>query len=147
MYDVTRALVWKEWREQQGVVLAGLALAVSSPFVLMAASSLSTRGVDLQGLAEAMPFIVGIFLWPLFGAACGAITISNEISEETLGFLLSRPVSRTRVWTLKVVVGLAALSAIITGSLVVVWVFGAAVGSDGFLPLLKIMELFTKQPS
>lgn len=137
MASLTRALAWKEWREQRGVVLAGLALAASMPFILMAGSSASARGVDLPGIAEALPGLIITLVWPLFAAACGASTVAGEIGEGTLGFLLSRPVSRARVWVVKVAAGLSALAAIVAGSLAVSWLFGLAVGGDG----LRVVRL------
>ena len=90
---MVRALVWKEWREQRAVVLAGLLLAVALPPFLLAGMSLMGSRVDVTGLAQALPVVYAGLLWPLFAAAAGAGTIAAEVGNGTLGFLLSRPAS------------------------------------------------------
>jgi hypothetical protein len=134
-----RALAWKEWREQRGVVLAGLATAICLPLIAIAGSALSARGVDIPGSVELLPAAFAFLLWPLFGAACGASTIAGEIGEETLGFLLSRPVTRARIWAIKVASGLAGFGAIVAGSLVVGKIFGLATGAAGSQAFLSAM--------
>ncbi|MBW2278855.1 MAG: ABC transporter permease, partial [Deltaproteobacteria bacterium] len=123
MPSPTRALLWKEWREQRPIVITGLVLAALMPFFLIAGASTMKRELDFNALANTMPLFLGAVVWPLLAAACGAATISSEIGDGTIGFLLSRPTSRRRVWFAKVAVAAAALLAIIVGSLGVAVVF------------------------
>jgi len=134
MARMARALAWKEWREQRPVVLAGLALTVSMPLFLAAGLLAMQRDFSIADLADGMPLLLGGLVWPLFAAACGATTISNEIGDGTLGFLLSRPVSRARVWLVKVAVGCLALLAIMAGSVAMLAVFSLLAGGGGIGP-------------
>ena len=121
---MTRALMWKEWREQRPIVIAGLATAIVLPFVLAAVVASMGRHADLASLSMLLP----LAMWPLLAAACGASAISGEIGEGTLGFLLSRPVSRLRVWLVKVAMAGLALALIIAASLAVMALFSVAQG-------------------
>jgi ABC-type transport system involved in multi-copper enzyme maturation permease subunit len=120
--------LWKEWREQRPIVITGLVLAAMMPIFLIAGASTMKRELDLQGLANTMPLILAVVMWPLLAAACGAATISSEIGDGTIGFLLSRPASRRRVWFAKVAVAALALVVIVVGSL------GVAALFDGIAP-------------
>jgi len=119
-----RALVWKEWREQRPVALAGLALAILLPLILVAATARAPRPLDAAALAGLLPGLYLWFLWPLFAAATGASTFAGEIGDGTLGYLLSRPVSRPRVWLVKVTLAFLTSLVILAGALVVAWVVG-----------------------
>jgi hypothetical protein len=126
-----RALVWKEWREQRMIVLAGLGIAVAMPFFLAAGASARARGLDLGDVAMLLPLFYSGLLWPLFAAAAGAATVATESGEGSLGFLLSRPVSRARVWTVKVAVAAAAAALVAAGTLVLAWGFTGIVRPSG----------------
>ena len=132
MPSMTRALVWKEWREQRPIVIAGLALALALPPLLAVGMTAIGRYKDLASLAGTVPGIVAVLMWPLMAAACGATTISNEIGDGTLQFLLSRPASRLRVWWIKVGVAALALLIIVAGSLAI---------ATGFLALTRGRDL------
>src|SRR4030095_4130875 len=119
----TRALVCKEWREQQPVVVAALLAAVAMPFVLIAGTVGTGSRLDLSSLSELMPSILAALVWPLFAAAAGGATIASELGEGTLGFLLSRPVPRSRIWSVKIVVGAAWILTILAGALLVAQCF------------------------
>ena len=128
-----RALMWKEWREQRAVMFAGLLVTILMPLFLFAGMSLRPRPVDLGSLSEALPGLYVILLWPLFVAAAGAGTVASEIGDGTLGFLLSRPVSRVRVWVVKVLVAAATFSVVAVSS-----VAGWNVSRWSFLPSTSI---------
>ena len=130
MPSPTRALLWKEWREQRPIVVTGLVLSLLMPFFLMAGASTMKREIDYNALANVMPLFLALAMWPLLAAACGAATISSEIGDGTIGFLLSRPASRRRVWLVKVAMAVLALLAIVAGSLVVAALFDAIVPGD-----------------
>jgi ABC-type transport system involved in multi-copper enzyme maturation permease subunit/Tol biopolymer transport system component len=130
MPSPTRALLWKEWREQRPIVVTGLVLSLLMPFFLMAGASTMKREIDFNALANVMPLFLALAMWPLLAAACGAATISSEIGDGTIGFLLSRPASRRRVWLVKVAVAVLALLAVIVGSLGVAALFDAVAPGD-----------------
>src|SRR5512134_735288 len=123
MRSAMTALAWKEWREQRPIVLTAILLALVTPFFLMAVTAGSRRGFDLRGVADILPAVLYLLVCPLFAAAAGSSTIANEIGDGTLGFLLSRPMPRARIWTVKVAVGAAASVLIFVGSFIVAWVF------------------------
>jgi hypothetical protein len=126
-----KALLWKEWREQRPVVFTGLAVSASMPLFLIAGASTLQRHVDLADLADVMPLFLAALLWPLLAVACGAGTVSNEIGGGTIGFLLSRPASRLRVWLVKVGMGGLALLLIVGGSLGVAATFQSIAPGHG----------------
>jgi ABC-type transport system involved in multi-copper enzyme maturation permease subunit len=123
--------LWKEYREQRPIVITGLILALLMPFFLIAGASTMNREMDFNALADAMPLFLAFVMWPLLAAACGAATISGEIGDGTIGFLLSRPASRRNVWLVKVAVAALSFLAIIIGSLGVAAVFAALAPDDG----------------
>ena len=55
--------------------------------------------------------VVGV--WQLFALAMGATTFGTEMADGSLRFLLSRPVSRRRLWLVKMGVGCAALALLV----------------------------------
>ena len=101
-----KALAWKEWREQRPVVYTGVILAAILPILL--AASMPMRGPRWEAidLVRMIPVALGIFVWPILAAAAGASTVSAEAGAGTLGFLLSRPISRKRLWLIKVSVAI-----------------------------------------
>ena len=141
MPSPTRALLWKEWREQRPIVITGLALSALMPFFLIAGASTMKREIDFNALATTMPLFLATAVWPLLAAACGAATISSEIGDGTIGFLLSRPTSRRRIWFTKVAMALAALLAIIVGSIGVAMLFEAIVPGQPTEPVLRSLLL------
>lgn len=118
------ALVWKEWREQRPVIYAGVILAAAMPLFLAAGLPLS-RGAEMIDLVGMIPVALGIFVWPILAAAAGASTISTDAGSGTLGFLLSRPVSRTRLWLIKVTVAIFATGMVAVLSLLIAQVCNA----------------------
>jgi ABC-2 type transport system permease protein len=113
-----KVLAWKEWREQRPAILAGFALAAVLP-VFVAAGSVLQDGSP-RDLLTPLPIVFLGGLWPLMAAAAGSITIANESEEGTLHFLLSRPISRGRIWLVKVGAALAAVAVVALFSLLVI---------------------------
>ena len=120
----TRALAWKEWREQRPVVLAGVLISIATPFIMIACTALTGGRLDLADMAEVLPAIFAALWLPVFAAAAGGGTIASEHGDGTMGFLLSRPVPRARIWSVKMTIGAASILAILAASLLVTWVFG-----------------------
>jgi hypothetical protein len=141
MPSPTRALLWKEWREQRPIVFTGLLLSAAMPFFLIAGASTMKREIDFNALAGTMPLFLATVVWPLLAAACGAATISSEIGDGTLGFLLSRPTSRRRVWLVKVAVALVALLVIVVGSIGVALLFEAVAPGQATEPVIRSLLL------
>ncbi|HZI95431.1 MAG TPA: ABC transporter permease subunit [Patescibacteria group bacterium] len=127
-----RALAWKEWREQRALVVTGVALAILIPLLLMVGEAAAGRPLDMATLAGILPGIYILMLWPLLSVAAGAAAIANEIQDGTLGYLLSRPASRLRVWAVKVVMAFFSGLVILAGSLAIAWLFGLLAGTAAF---------------
>ncbi len=116
------ALAWKEWREQRGVLFAGLAVSlILPPFIMMlgAAGLAPVR----DGMAGVLVFLIAGLVWPVFALLAGAGTFAGETAAGTLAYLLTRPVSRLTIWCVKVASGAAVVAGIACGSALVAWVF------------------------
>lgn len=120
-----KALAWKEWREQRPVIYTGAILVALMPLFLAAGLPLSGPNMEMIDLVGMIPVALGIFVWPILAAAAGASTISTEKGAGTLGFLLSRPVSRRRLWLVKVSVALLSTGMVAIISLAVAQVCNA----------------------
>ena len=116
MRDPLTALIWKEWRQQRAVVAAGVALAAMLPALAFAVALPAGNPLYLIDFAELVPFLMAIFVWPLFAAIVGATTNADEKTDASLCFLLSRPVTRARVWGAKVITAAFALGLVVTAS-------------------------------
>ena len=120
-----RALAWKEWREQRANVVAGLGLAAALPLFVIAGGVAFSSGITARTLADTIPVLFVLLLWPLFALAAGASTFANERAGQTIGFLMSRPIPRTFVWVVKVALAAAATLSVMVGSLVVAQILQA----------------------
>ncbi len=126
-----RALLWKEWRQQRSLVIAALVLAAILPLFL-AAGAMASRGVaPMHELTSALLPLYALTVWPLFAAATGGTTLAADMGDGSLGFLLSRPVSRARVWLLKVGVALSAFAIIVIGTTMLAISFAWLTATDG----------------
>jgi len=121
---INRAMLWKETRMQRPVLLSCAAFAALAPLAVLAMFSTEARyvGFDIvRGLSTVLAA-----LWPFLAVAAGAITFATEVEDGTELFLLSRPVTRVRVWCLKV--GAAAATMALTGALSLAVIRAAAWG-------------------
>lgn len=100
-----KALIWKEWREQRSLVLAGVLVAVLLPLGvrLLFPGNRAPVGAELALTVDAM--LLWIFVLPAFAAAMGATATVADRLDGTRGFLLSRPVSRSLLFAVKLGVG------------------------------------------
>lgn len=110
---INRALWWKEMRMQRPVLLSGVAFAALAPLLVFALLSTEER-YGVYDIVRGVPTALAA-LWPFLAVAAGAITFATEAEDGTAGFLLSRPVSRVRVWCVKV--GAAAATLALVGFL------------------------------
>ncbi len=123
---MNRALLWKELRMQRPVLLAGAAFALLAPWLV--AGMLSTVGSEAAfDIVRTLPGVLA-GLSPFLAVAAGAITFATEAEDGTEGFLLSRPVSRLRVWCVKVGAAAVVLVGTAAISLVAIRVTAAVIG-------------------
>jgi hypothetical protein len=66
------ALLWKEWREQRGVIWAGLALSLILPMVIRSSIGVIGAGEDAIIFAQLVALGAMLFAWPLFAALTAA---------------------------------------------------------------------------
>lgn len=130
---MTRALLWKEWREQRAFLFGGLAVALALPVVMVASELQVARTGRLGPVVENLPVLFAAVLWPVLAAATGARTLAGESDDRTLPFLLSRPVSRVGLWTIKVSTALGVLVGGIGGSLLIAGGFQWLTSVEGSL--------------
>ena len=115
-----KALAWKEWRQQRPLILAGLGIAAVLPLFMMAGMMATTANRNFNNIIDIMWLALLFFVWPLIAAATGATTFGADMADDSLRFLLSRPVSKARVWSIKMAVGIAAFLAVVAGSILIV---------------------------
>jgi hypothetical protein len=106
---MTSALSFKELRESAGIALLGLAALVSVALANMGWSPLPGL-LDVRGVG--IPFVSDSFL-SQFGLAAGGLALALGMRQsigdfwgEAHLFLLTRPVSRARIYGTKLAVGL-----------------------------------------
>jgi ABC-type transport system involved in multi-copper enzyme maturation permease subunit len=135
---MTRALIWKEWRTQRPLVLAGLAIAAALPLFLTVGMMAGSSMYRFGDLVAALTPIFALFIWPLFAAATAASAFAADRSDDSLRFLLSRPVSRGRVWLIKAGSALAAFLAVVAGTMLIriVYTWLAAGANLGFTEVI-----------
>jgi hypothetical protein len=110
-------LLWKEWREHRSLILAAWAIALVLPVFLVVGMLVTTPNYELAALGQMLPMVLMLVVWPVFAAATGATTVAADRADGSLRFLMSRPVSRSRIWVAKVGVAVAAFALIVAGSI------------------------------
>ena len=135
-----KALIWKEWRQQRSLILAGVAIAAVQSLGLLVLMSAGRTSLS-SDIVEMALVITAMCVLPLFAAAMGASLFGNDMADGNLRFLLSRPVSRHRVWCVKFGSGLIAYGVLIAGTVLVgalvasiTAAFGAPVSVRGLSP-------------
>lgn len=128
---MTRALLWREWREQRRLVLAAWGITLVLPLFLVAGMKVGAPGYELGALGGMLPIVVLFGVWPVIAAASGAVTVSSDTGDESLRFLLSRPVSRRRVWTAKLLVAAGGLLLAAAGSMGIAYVVDHLISGNG----------------
>lgn len=90
------------------MLIAGLAASLGVALLMVALSFSDDDLYVLESVATLMPQFCMTLIWPVFVALFAAAAFSSETTGGTLDFLVSRPVSRARVWAVKI--GLAGAS-------------------------------------
>lgn len=96
------AVIWKEYRQHRAVLIAGLISVVVTPALIALLNGIGR--VTLEDNIDASAFAFLTVVLPLLAVAAGSATIAGECESRTLHFLLSRPLSRARAWSAKVLV-------------------------------------------
>lgn len=129
---MVRALFWKEWREQRAVLAAGIGMALMLPAIIMAVARQADPGASVRDVVQMVPSAIAFFVWPLFATIAGVSAGGDSGGNGTLGFLLSRPVSKARLWVIKVSSAAVAVALIIAGSFAIARLVDGVVGGVGF---------------
>ncbi len=160
---MSRALVWKEWRENRAVMLVGNGLVVALPLLTAALVASSSDVTTADVSVDLWSRLVATMIWPVFGALFGATALGAERGAGTLDFVAMRPLSRARLWTTKVAVAAACqMSVMLTSAALLaaldpragraVWrmVFGdwqtAALGAWLLFSSALVASAWTKRP-
>ncbi|OWK46734.1 ABC transporter permease [Fimbriiglobus ruber] len=129
---MTRALVWKELREQGAVLVA---LVVMGCAVLSAAAVLLDPTTDDAGFSLRSMIVAGRLGWIMLtmtaGVVAGGTLFAGEREAGTFLFLDLLPVSRWRVWWRKVAIGIVLTgmaTAVLFATAAVAGIFGARDG-------------------
>jgi hypothetical protein len=120
---MTRALVWKELREQWVVWLALAVAAVAGVASLHALLNPNYRD-------EMLVAVLWLTAWG-YGLVCGSLLLAGETEEGTQFFLDTLPVTRDRLWRTKARIGLLLLAA---QAALLVAVKGLLIGNPHLLP-------------
>lgn len=128
-----RSLLWKEWRDQRGVLVSSLVLVVVVPAIMAGATVVMGRADDALRVLEVLPFAYPLVLWPLIAIAAGAVAFTADAEDGRWAHLLTRPVDRLGVWAAKVIgVVLVVLAVVLASELVtgaLAWGAGLPVAS------------------
>ena len=113
---MTRAIVWKEFREQAAVLLAlvGLGGGLMAATAILNTSSVTAEGLSVRSLSAVGPVLL-VMLVMTAGIVCGGSLFAGEREQATFTYLDHLPGSRWRVWWRKVLAGgfLAAAAALL----------------------------------
>jgi hypothetical protein len=119
---MTRALVWKEVREQWAVWLAVAVAAAGSMGTLVAVQS---PGFDRSAVLVTLLWCAA---WG-YGVICGSLLLAGEAEDDTQTFLDTLPATRNRLWRVKAATGLGLLAAQMAAYLALASIFA----SSGYL--------------
>src|SRR6185503_4536660 len=99
---MTRAIVWKEFREQG---LIALTLLILGSGILAAAAILADPPAPGSGATDVMRVLGSGLLAVTAGTVCGGALFAAEREAGTMGFLESLPISRWQLWRAKLLAG------------------------------------------
>ena len=140
-----KALVWKEYREQLPVALAGMAISLVLPFVVLSMVAATISSADPMDMADVLRFIMAVMVLPIFAAAMGATTFAGDSGKASLGFLLSRPVARGWIWLAKTATGAIAVLVVVGISWLVTKIFDYLVAGPSMRPSLSAGPLSSSE--
>ena len=113
---MTRAIVWKEFREQAAVLLAlvGLGAGLMAATAILNPSTATAQGLSVRSVYAVGPVLL-VMLVATAGIVCGGSLFAGEREGGTFIYLDHLPGSRWRVWWRKVLAGgfLAAAAALL----------------------------------
>jgi ABC-type transport system involved in multi-copper enzyme maturation permease subunit len=94
-----KSLLWKEWRENRAIFIGAMlsVIGLSLCFYLLKGNI---------GWITGLQVIFMILFIPIFSAGLAANLFAEETSKKTMDFLLVLPISRQKLWWLKIVFGL-----------------------------------------
>ena len=118
-----RALLWKEWRTQRPLVLAGVGISALLPLAMMVGMASGARWSNSQDAAVVAAILTMLCVWPVFAAAMGATVFGSEIFDGRMQFLMSRPITRSRLWLIKLAAGFGSYLVMLVTTLAVVFAY------------------------
>jgi ABC-type transport system involved in multi-copper enzyme maturation permease subunit len=115
-----KALLWKEWRENR-LVFIGAIIAIIGITLYFDLTYVGTSQ-DREILGILHGFFLFILL-PTFAAGMAANLFAQEIDKQTMSFLYSLPITRHRVWWLKIGIGIILTSIVFLISFLLFYIF------------------------
>jgi len=139
-----QALSLKEWRENRSIISSMVALAFvlfMIPAMWVIISRHSPNTIDRftpMTMNDFVTFVLG--LWGLSSVISGASIVAPEVGKGSLLFLDSLPISRSKVWWIKVLTGIGIMIGAMAASAATFWILceiglplGLVTGQDTFL--------------
>jgi ABC-type transport system involved in multi-copper enzyme maturation permease subunit len=107
-----KALLWKEWRENWVILVMAIGVICLLAYLLEINREFNPGFNDVK---------VVFFFIPLFIAIITANLFSTEFGHNTMSFLLTQPISRSKLWLTKVGFGVFVVFLLILGSILGVY--------------------------
>jgi hypothetical protein len=127
---VFKALLWKEWRQLRGLRRAGVAIGMLTPPGLLVLAEAAERGWLFAEVSQAdsvtviqtvTPGALMLAIWPLLALMATAQAFCADRAGGTEGFLLSRPVRRSKIWLARLTASLGSTAVMVAGGLAFWW--------------------------
>lgn len=142
-----RAIVAKELRQQQAVVVAGIVVSALVGLGLLLAARGAFRSGSIapaDAFREVFPMALLCVLWPLWGVLAAIQAFASDRAAGTEAFLLERPVPPRRLFLARLLAAAIGLLELAAGSLLVLWVCSGPVSGVALLPASEQMELLAR---
>src|SRR5262249_55385200 len=135
------ALFWKEWRALRHLRWACTSLGVLLPLFFMAGSTLGRSGIAPFGrvsswsvsliLNDVVPATFAFALWPFTALIVITQAFGGDRTTGTESFLLERPVTRRRIWAIRLAASAASVATVVAWTLAVLEIWALAADGAG----------------
>jgi hypothetical protein len=139
-----RAIVAKELRQQQTVVVAGIIVSALVGLGLLLAARGAFRSGSIapaDAFREVFPMALLFVLWPLWGVLAAIQAFASDRAAGTEAFLLERPVPPRRLFLARLLAAAIGVLEFALGSLLVLWLFAGPVAAVALLPASEHLRL------
>jgi ABC-type transport system involved in multi-copper enzyme maturation permease subunit len=120
LFDMFKSLIWKEWRENRLVFIGALIAILGTTLYFDLAYVGTAQDRDILGILQGFFMFV---LLPTFAAGIASNLFAQEIDNKTLDFLQTLPISRHRIWWLKIGIGIILTAIVFLISFILFFIF------------------------